>query len=106
MATTAQMTPADALRDLIARGVAAYQASLPDYARDETPVVILPDHALADVEPARPNNLGIVDEDRQRELCLSCHLADCVGVENAACPIRIEQCRIWREQRRLKQWPN
>lgn len=96
MATATQMTPVDALRAIIAAGVARYQESLPDYARDAAPVVIAPDHALAGVEPA-PNLT--LDEDRQRELCLSRSLADCVGIESPACPIRREQRRVWRKQK-------
>jgi len=50
----------------------------------------------ADVEP-EPNT-SAVDEARQIQLCLSCPLADCVGVESSACPIRIEQRRVWRKR--------
>jgi hypothetical protein len=89
-------SPQDALRAIIAAGVARYQESLPDYARDAQPVAIVPDHALADVEPAPKLTL---DEDRQRELCLTCPLADCLGIESALCPIRIEQRRVWRRKR-------
>lgn len=100
MATATTMTPADALAAMIDRGVARYQASLPEYARDETPVIVMPDHALADAEAPHP--VITLDEDRQRELCLSCPLADCVGVESSACPIRIEQRAIWRRSRRTE----
>jgi hypothetical protein len=89
------LSPADALRAIIAAGVAAYQESLPAYARDAQPVVLVPDHALADVE-TEPNLT--LDEDRQRELCLSCSLADCVGIESPACPIRREQRAEWRRK--------
>lgn len=90
-----QQTPAEVLRALIERGRAAYRATLPEYDAE-----LMTALALADVEPARPNNLNIVDEARQIALCLSCPLADCVGVESSACPIRIEQRHQWREQRR------
>lgn len=96
MSATGTQSPIDALRAIIAAGVARYQESLPDYARDAAPVVIVPDHALAGVEPA-PNLT--LDEDLQRELCLSCSLADCVGVGSPACPIRREQSRVWRKQK-------
>ncbi len=85
--TTTTDTAADALARIISAGVTAYQNSLPDYAREP----------IADVE-TQPI-IALTDE-RQRELCFSCALNDCVGVESAACPIRIEQRRIWREQRR------
>jgi hypothetical protein len=93
----ANTSPADALREIIAAGVARYQESLPDYARDPSPIVILPDHALADV--VRQPNVSAVDEDRQREICLGCTLPDCLGVENPRCLIRIEQRRVWRSKR-------
>ena len=76
------------LAAIIARGQAAYVESLPDFARDFG----------ADVEPTQPN-ITIADE-RQRELCLSCALCDCVGIENPRCPIRVEQRRVWRNRRR------
>ena len=79
------------LSTIIANGVAAYRATTPDYAPPLADVV-------DDVEPT-PNIRG-VDEDRQRELCLSCPLPDCVGVDHRACPIRQEQLRIWREKKR------
>lgn len=79
---------ADTLAAIIAAGVARYQASLPDFVRGP----------LADVEPITPN-VSAVDEQRQIQLCLSCPLSDCVGVESDACPIRIEQRRLWRNMR-------
>jgi hypothetical protein len=61
----------------------------------------LPDFALdfsaADME--LDPNVSAVDEARQIQLCLSCPLADCVGVESSACPIRIEQRRVWSNRR-------
>jgi len=75
------------LETIIAVGVARYEAL---YAPP-----------LADVaELETTPNLTGVDEERQRQLCLSCPLADCVGVESSACPIRIEQRRVWRERGR------
>jgi hypothetical protein len=93
------MTPADALAAIIARGVARYQESLPDYAQDAHPLVTLPHFARPVAELPEPEpNVSAVDEERQRELCLSCRLADCVGVESEACPIRIEQRRLWQRE--------
>jgi|SoiMethySBSTD1v2_1073268.scaffolds.fasta_scaffold2535954_2 hypothetical protein len=91
MTTTIPTSPADTLAAIIAAGVARYVESLPDYARDFG----------ADVEPIEVNT-SAVDEARQIQLCLSCPLADCVGVESSACPIRIEQRRVWRNRR--QQW--
>jgi hypothetical protein len=79
---------AAALAAIIARGQAAYVESLPDFARDFG----------GDVEP-QPNVSG-VDEARQIEICLSCALPDCIGVENAQCPIRQAQRALWRNRRR------
>lgn len=101
MNTVPNLSPADALRAIIARGVAAYQDSLPDYAREAEALVTLPYHALrADELPEPEPNVSAVDEDRQRVLCLNCELADCVGIENEACPIRREQRAVWRRSRR------
>jgi len=91
MTTTTPTSPADALAAIIAAGVARYVESLPDYARDFG----------ADVEPVEVNTSAVA-EARQIQLCLSCPLADCVGVESSACPIRIEQRRVWRNRR--QQW--
>jgi len=88
------------LSAIIAAGVAAYQASLPDYARDAAPIVTLPDHARDASELPEPQPNLTLDEDRQRALCLECPLADCVGIENAACPIRREQRAHWRRNRK------
>jgi hypothetical protein len=87
-ATIPNSKPADALAALVARGVARYQATLPDF----------PPATLADVEP-QPNVSGI-DEARQIQLCLACSLPDCIGVENPACPIRQAQRALWRNRRR------
>jgi hypothetical protein len=87
-------TAADVLRIIIARGQAAYRATLPEYDAE-----LMATLARAEAEPTTPNNLGIVDEERQRALCLSCPLADCVGVESSACPIRQEQRRAWRNRK-------
>jgi hypothetical protein len=107
MATATIITPADALAAIIAAGVARYQESLPDFARDDQPVVTLPDFArpLSELPEPEPN-VSAVDEEGQRELCLSCPLADCLGIESTLCPIRIEQLRARRKQRRQRQWPN
>jgi hypothetical protein len=99
--TTANTSPADALAAIIARGVARYQESLPDFARDAQPLVTLPDFARPHSELPEPEpNVSAIDEERQRELCLSCQLADCLGIENPACPIRCEQRAIWRRNKR------
>ena len=89
MTHTTPNNPADTLAAIIQRGVARYQASLPDYARG---------FSADDVEPEQPN-VSAVGEARQIQLCLSCHLADCVGVESSACPIRIKQRRLCRNGR-------
>jgi hypothetical protein len=74
------------LSNIIAAGVARYRAEQAKYAPP-----------LADVaELETTPNVSAVDEDRQRELCLSCPLSDCVGIENATCPIRAEARRLWR----------
>jgi len=96
MATATTMTPADALAAIIARGVARYQESLPDYARYE--VLPCAGEPITDEEAQVEFNVSRVTEERQRELCLSCALSDCAGVENAACPIRIEARRLWRKR--------
>jgi len=75
------------LAAIIARGQAAYVESLPDYARGP----------VADVEPTQCN-LTLSDE-RQRELCLTCPLAECLDITSPRCPIRIEQRRLWRNRR-------
>ena len=41
-----------------------------------------------------------LSEKRQREICLSCPLATCVGVERPNCPIRVAQRAEWREKNR------
>jgi len=79
------------LTDIISRGQMAYEATLPDYLRRQD----------APPEVERRINLTLTDE-RQREICLACPLADCVGVENRNCPIRIEQRAEWRRQNHRK----
>lgn len=95
-------SPAERLAAMIAVGVARYQESLPDFARDKNPATTLPDFARPTSECAKSEPNITIDDDRQRELCLNCPLADCVGVSNAACPIRIAQCAEWREIKRKK----
>jgi hypothetical protein len=94
-------SPADQLRAIISAGVARYQASLPDFAREASPVIALPDHALPVSALPRPEPIIALNEETQRRLCLNCPLPDCVGVESEACPIRIEQRRAWRERKEL-----
>lgn len=76
------------LADIIAAGVAAYESSLPDYARGP----------VADIEPARVNLT--LREEKQVAICLSCPLAECVDITDRRCPIRIEQNAEWRQSRR------
>ena len=103
MATITTTNPADALAAIIAAGVAAYQNSLPDYAREAEALVALPYHALdAGALPRPEPNISAVTEDRQRALCLNCELADCVGIESETCPIRREQLAVWRRRRDLR----
>jgi len=79
------------LTDIVARGQAAYEATLPAYLKRQDDLESIPSHI----------NLTLTDE-RQREICLNCPLADCVDVKDARCPIRIEQRRAWREQNRRR----
>ena len=95
--TTPNQSPADALAAIIAGGVARYVESLPDYARPTVRQFF--SEPVTDAEYQVEFNVSRVDEKRQRELCLSCPLADCVGVEDASCPIRIEARRLWRNRR-------
>ena len=94
--TTIPNNPADALAALIAAGVARYVESLPDYARPTVPQFF--GEPVTDAEYAAEFNVSRVTEERQRELCLSCLLSDCVGVENTTCPIRVEARRLWRKR--------
>ena len=79
------------LSNIIAAGVARYRAEQAKYAPPLTSVAEL------ETEP----NTSAVTEERQRELCLACPLADCVGVESNACPIRIEARQVWRKAKRV-----
>jgi hypothetical protein len=99
MATATQLTPQDALRAIIAAGVARYQESLPDYARDAAPLVALPDPARLLAQLAVPEPIISLNEETQRRFCLNCELDDCVEITDARCPIRREQRAIWREQK-------
>jgi len=81
--------PAERPAAIVAAGVAAYEASLPPSLRPE---------GLTEMAPSRVN-LALSDE-RQREICLSCPLADCLGIESPECPIRIEQRAERRSRRR------
>src|SRR5215471_12023271 len=82
------------LTDIIKNGQAAYEATLPEYLRRQ----------VAPAEVERRIILTLTDE-RQREICLNCPLADCVGIERRECPIQIEQRAEWRRQnhRRVSQ---
>ena len=100
MATTTINTATDALREMIARGVAAYQNSLPDFARDDAPATALPYHARPACELPEPQPVITLDEEVQMQLCLRCELDECIDITDDRCPIRIEQRRVWRESRR------
>lgn len=76
------------LKDIVTRGRAAYEATLPDYLRRRV------EPTNAEAEAPEPN-IALTDE-RQREICLNCPLPDCVGIRNKRCPIRIEQRAAWR----------
>jgi hypothetical protein len=93
-------TPADALRDIIAAGVARYIESLPDFARAGVP--LYHGEPVTDEEAQAEFNISRVTEDRQLALCLACRLSDCVGIEDATCPIRIEARRLWRKAKGAK----
>jgi len=94
--TTPNQTPADILASIIAAGVARYVESLPDFARPGVPHFY--GEPVTDEEAAVEFNVSRVTEERQRELCLSCPLSDCVGVENTTCPIHVEARRLWRKR--------
>ncbi|MGE0128059.1 MAG: hypothetical protein AB7U82_08265 [Blastocatellales bacterium] len=81
--------PQEALAAIVAAGVAHYEARF---------APALPAQAV-ETEAPEPLTALAVDADRQRELCLACPLDDCVGVQSAACPIRIESRRVWRERK-------
>jgi len=86
--------PADSLAAIVARGVARYQASLPEEWRQPPQFYGEP---VTDEEAAVEFNVSRVTEDRQAQICLSCPLSDCVGIEDATCPIRIEARQLWRK---------
>jgi hypothetical protein len=93
--TVPNQTPAADLAAIIARGVARYVESLPDFARAGVP--LYHGEPVTDEEAAVEFNVSRVTEERQRELCLSCVLSDCVEVTDSRCPIRIEARRLWRK---------
>lgn len=84
------------LSAIISAGVAAYQNSLPEDFRQPPQFYGEP---VTDEEAAVEFNCSRVTEERQRELCLNCPLADCVTTASAACPIRIEARRLWRKRK-------
>ena len=104
--TISFVVSAAALAAIIARGVAAYQNSLPAYARDEAPAATLPHHVRPRPELPDPEPIITLSEERQAEICLSCQLSDCVGIENEACPIRIAQRDEWRRKDRTTKGAN
>lgn len=85
MATHTDQTPSERLAAIVAAGQAAYEARF-------APALPSPTEAI---EPGL--NIYLSDE-RQREICLACPLADCLDITDRRCPIRVEQRRIWREQ--------
>jgi hypothetical protein len=89
---TQDITPAERLAQIVAAGVARFESTLPAYAQRS-----------ADVEPMEACPNLVVSADRQREICLSCPLADCVGVGNDQCPIRVEARRLWKQRRESNQ---
>jgi len=82
---TADITHAERLAQIVAAGVARFEATLPPLTRERPQVEAV----------EQCPNLAISD-DLQREICLNCPLADCVGVSQPQCPIRIEARRVWR----------
>lgn len=82
---TQDITPAERLAAIVAAGVARFESTLPDYAQ-----------RAADGEPVEQCPNLRISAERQREICLNCPLADCVGVSQPQCPIRIEARRVWR----------
>jgi len=86
---TPDITPAEALATIIAAGVARFEATLPAYAQ-----------RVADDEPMEACPNLRISAERQRKICLSCPLPDCVGVGNDQCPLRVEARRQWRQQHR------
>jgi len=82
---TPDISPAERLAQIIAAGVARFEATLPPLmrARPETEAI------------EQCPNL-VVSANRQREICLNCPLADCVDVSQPQCPIRIEARHVWR----------
>jgi hypothetical protein len=77
------------LSTIVAAGVARYRAEQAKYAPPLT--------GVAELETTP--NVSAVDEDRQAQICLSCSLPDCIGIENPRCLIRVEARRLWRERR-------
>jgi hypothetical protein len=51
--------------------------------------------------PERRINLSLTEE-RQAQICLSCPLPDCIGIESRECPIQIEQRAEWRRQHQAR----
>ena len=84
---TRDITPAERLAMIIAAGVAAFESTLPAYATRS-----------ADVEPVEQSPNLRISAERQREICLSCPLPDCVGIGNDQCPIRVEARRQWKRR--------
>lgn len=73
------------LSAIISAGVARYEA------RYAPP--------LADVAELETTPNITLDENRQRALCLSCALPDCVDITDSRCPIRQAQRALWRANR-------
>ena len=87
------------LTDIVTRGQAAFEATLPTYLARQA--VENSSTVVDEFSTERRINITLTDE-RQREICLNCPLADCVDVTDPRCPIRVEQRRLWREQNRRR----
>lgn len=49
-----------------------------------------------------PLNIGMRVGERD-PICLCCTLADCLGLENPNCPLRVEQRRRWQEKNKRRE---
>jgi hypothetical protein len=89
---THNITPAERLAMIVAAGVARFEDTLPAYAQRG-----------ADVEPIEQCPNLAISAERQREICLNCPLADCVGIGNDQCPLRVEARRQWKQRKEVNQ---
>ena len=84
----ADQSAAQHLAALIAFGQAKFEASLPAYARRQE----------GQQEPSELSYNITLSDDVQRNLCLTCPLADCVDLADIRCPIHVAQLEAWRNQ--------